>query len=226
MHVNFYEPHRMVLTNEEATLFNQTHDADYVFTTAERRKLFQGDLRGKDLVETFDFNTIWSERRPKKYGEATFQDLKIWQDRHHPYRHTISFFASSTVNRVLEFPVLSFQPQFSERAFEKSVELSFVRKPEGSGGVSEASVERRRTSIFSRRSTSSEAGSGIFSQSPPSVGTSLHIAPTFTSTSDGQLPHDELSDRLKRLKIQFTSKKGTSTAFMLHPSSCANSSFS
>ncbi|MCJ1477787.1 hypothetical protein MMC13_006460 [Lambiella insularis] len=207
LHVTFYEPHHLVFSNQDGPQLNNRYEVDYVFECEERRNLFQADLRGKDLIETLDINTIWSEREPRKYGEATFQDLKIWQDRHHPFSHTISFFASSTVNKVLEFPVLWFQPEFSERAAERIMELTFIRSVENSPKAGNAS--RRTSKIFSRRSTSiSEHGLGTLSYSPPSTGTSLHSVATFASTSSEDQPKGELPDKLKRLKIQFTSKKG------------------
>ncbi len=184
---------------------------DYVFSTPEKRKLFQEDLRGKDLVETFDFDKIWSKRTAKKYGEATIQDLKLWQDRRHPYRHSISFFANCTADRVLEFPVLWFQPQSAEFPSEKTVVISFVRGVEGSPQVG---ILSKRTSWFMRKTTSSEAGLAIVSQSPPSAETSLHSVATFASKSDEQAPHGELPDKLKMLNIQFTSRMGESSPVM------------
>ena len=174
MHVTFYTPHRLVFKNEDGLQFDQMWDAEYVFSTIDNLKDFQGDVRGKDLIETFDFDKIISERRPRNLGEATFQDLKIWQDRTYPYRHTISFFASTSTNKPLEFSILWFQPQFHENASKRMLELSFRRK-EGSPNPR----PRRLSNMLGRRGT-------LFGRSPPQGLYQLPLHADSSITNRGQ----------------------------------------
>lgn len=156
MHVTFHESHRLVLRNEERVEFDNTYAAHYIFSSKQKHALFQGDLRGKDLVATFDIDIIRSERSSRKIGEANFQDLKLWQDRCTPCRHSISFFANSSEKRFLEFRVLWFQSVIVKDANTKTARITFVQRNRGSGdGV------RRRASRFlpRRRSVLSQSGS-------------------------------------------------------------------
>jgi hypothetical protein len=89
---------------------DQTISVEYIFVSSDAQNEFQGDVRGKTLIRTWDFSVLWSSRISRQNGgEAVLQDLKIWKDRQPPYYHTFSFFTTTREMRHLEFPLLSFQ---------------------------------------------------------------------------------------------------------------------
>jgi hypothetical protein len=139
---------------------------EYTFVSREVRKQFQGCIRDKTLVETWDIDVLWSNRIPRKDGgEAVLQDLKIWQDRHAPYHHSLSFFASGTEERHLEFPLLSFQRDIEQKPKQPNVAcIYFVRRRESS--TSSDPKVRRSSSLFRTPSL-------FHGKSPPKGKTSL-----------------------------------------------------
>lgn len=143
----------MIWRGEDGVPHDQNVMAEYLFVSPEARKEFQGDVRYKVLVETWDFGVLWSTRISRQNGgEAVLQDLKVWQDRHYPYHHSLSFFASTREGRHLEFPLLDFHRDVkAEPKQPKVAHVDFVRRRESS---TSADPKLRRKSTLFRASSS------------------------------------------------------------------------
>ncbi|CAK7210730.1 hypothetical protein SCUCBS95973_000887 [Sporothrix curviconia] len=95
-------------------------EARYEFTTTEGSHRFQGDLRGQDLVDHFDFDVIWSDKdsRTDSFGSVrgigAIQRMKMWRDRYTTY-HYLTFYANRTDRRYREYLVYSFDSDIKNR---------------------------------------------------------------------------------------------------------------
>ncbi|KAK5651770.1 hypothetical protein OQA88_11732 [Cercophora sp. LCS_1] len=70
LYLGFREPHRVRYTTVDGVLHDEYIEVNYVFTTIESSMQFQGDIRGKDLVDWYDIDVVWSDshRRTDSYG--------------------------------------------------------------------------------------------------------------------------------------------------------------
>jgi hypothetical protein len=116
----------------------------YVFTKPEDYVEFQSQVRGKELIDYYDFREIVTSSQK----EATDQHLKIWKNRI-TQDHSISFYASATVKNPidLEFPIFMFKEDMKSKD-DVTVRLSFLLVEETKGRAS-------------KKSRSSTAGSSI-----------------------------------------------------------------
>jgi hypothetical protein len=220
LRIFFHEEHNLVLKTEGGNHHLRVF-AEYTFLSADDWKRFQGDVCNKDLVGTFDFNTILlsSKRIPQGGGsDAVLRDLKIWKDRHPPYHHSISFFANTTKERHVEFPILWFQPgvRNDERNL-KVVHLDFVMRNQNAPSPS---VAVRRRSAFGRVS------SLVLGKSPPKGVLTLllrtdQLADKFaensllhskkasvSSDASKQLPNSDIPNNYRSLRIEFSTREG------------------
>jgi hypothetical protein len=166
LHISFNEEHHLVLKTEDGIHHDQMVFT-YVFFSADDRKRFQEDLRDKNLVETFDFDALWSKRIPLNAGgESILQDLKIWQDRYLPYHHSISFFATTGEERHVEFPILWFQRiDRNDTSNLKVVHLDFIGRKESAPSPGTAVRRRWTLERFSSSVSGKSSPKGKFDSS-------------------------------------------------------------
>lgn len=230
LHVKFSEAHELIWRGEDGVPHNHDLLAEYIFVSPTDRKVFQGDIRGKVLVDTWDFGVLWSNRISRQNsGEAILQDLKIWQDRQSPYHHTLSFFASTREMRHLEFPLLFFQCDVQRDPNQpKFARINFSRRRDSSSNPQKAR----------RRSTLSRASSALFQSKSPQKGIANNMiymdmttdrsiadgtssqkkrASVSSDTSD-HLRHDDIPHDLGFLAIRFNTKEGKPHTQSTHPS--------
>jgi hypothetical protein len=141
LHISFPEAHYIKWNFRDGIPHSRHVLVEYDFLEPGHRKEFQGDVRGKDLVETFDFDVLYSKRILKENGgEAVLQDLKS-----PPRHHSLSFLATTREDKHLEFPFLWFQtPIKRELDTPFTVKLEFIRRKE-SGSAS--GTPRRRSTL-------------------------------------------------------------------------------
>jgi hypothetical protein len=101
MHVTFPLPHdedeaHFLTWRGERSHSSKDIVPEYLFHSREARRIFQSDVRDKDLVDggTFDTDIIWTDRTESKQSkrESYSQDLKIWRGRgNQTGRYSLSF---------------------------------------------------------------------------------------------------------------------------------------
>lgn len=99
----------------------------YVFTQQKDSEDFQSELRGKRLEGTFEIRKISSAAVSNRYGEATDQHLKIWQD-YSSKECTVSFYASAVSEPGhKEFPLVVFDQELGfDKKMKEEMTLNFV----------------------------------------------------------------------------------------------------
>lgn len=113
--------HRVRYTGEDGTVaLDGAVEVRYEFTTVEAAIRFQGDVRGKDLVDCFDVDVAWSDAhgRTDAFGHvrglAAVQRLKLWCDRR-TAAHSLSLLANRAERRHREYPVAYFEGALAAR---------------------------------------------------------------------------------------------------------------
>ncbi|KAL1897067.1 hypothetical protein Sste5346_004272 [Sporothrix stenoceras] len=121
LYLSFLEPHRIRYVTNDNTIAHDDHvEARYEFTTNEGSHRLQGDLRGQDLIDHFDFDVIWSDKesRTDSFGSVrgigAIQRMKMWRDRYTTY-HYLTFYANRTDRRYREYLVYSFDSEIKNR---------------------------------------------------------------------------------------------------------------
>jgi hypothetical protein len=121
LYLSFLELHRIRYVTNDNTIAHDDHvEVRYEFTTTEGSHRLQGDLRGQDLIDHFDFDVIWSDKesRTDSFGSVrgigAIQRMKMWRDRYTTY-HYLTFYANRTDRRYREFLVHSFDAEIKNR---------------------------------------------------------------------------------------------------------------
>jgi hypothetical protein len=98
----------------------------YKFTNSRDYFDFQSQVRGKDLIGSFDIRKI-KAGGATKHHEAIDQNLKIWTDRIN-MEYSISFYASNAERpRRLEFPIRMLHQELKpSNGLVEVVELNFA----------------------------------------------------------------------------------------------------
>ncbi|KIH92730.1 hypothetical protein SPBR_03065 [Sporothrix brasiliensis 5110] len=204
LYLSFLEPHRIRYVTNDNTIAHDDHvEARYEFTTTEGSHRLQGDLRGQDLIDHFDFDVIWSDKesRTDSFGSVrgigAIQRMKMWRDRYTTY-HYLTFYANRTDRRYREYLVYSFDAEIKNRDDSHRRLRLTVRGRRGSatdsgssnhGGSSGGggSSSGRRFSVTSlrqrpRTSSSHHHSSGHGSSSHASSSRSSHMSSDQAST--------------------------------------------
>lgn len=183
--VNFREPHRLIYRDPSGTVVHDARiDVKYEFSAYETSYQFQGDIRGKDLIDYFDVDVVYSDHHPRQnnYGAVsglgTIQRLKLWKDRYGSY-YTVSVYANRLdPRRYREYQAHLFEPEIRN---------------------ADDSHRRLRLYVRGRRGSAPDGGGrdrsrfGLsFRQRQRSVGSSSHSS------------HESNSLRFRYLGIQFT----------------------
>lgn len=184
--MGFMEPHRVRYTRVDGVLHDQYIEVNYVFTTIESSMQFQGDIRGKDLVDWFDVDVVWSDshRRTDSYGNVrglgTIQRMKLWRDRYSAL-HSFSFFANHR-RRWKEYMVHGFERDLRQRE-DRHRRLQLNGRSARGGRTSENGHGHDRelpssaSSLFRTRSSGTSSYSSSSSIRPNEVG---HLGIQFT----------------------------------------------
>jgi hypothetical protein len=159
----FDEQDHVVFFTDEGVIHDKFITAEYTFTSVEKLHDFEGDLRRKKHVSSFDMQVIWSNKHSEKNamgtfsGMATLEKLNIWKDQRYPYRHSISFLASKSSGEHEEFKVQNFKTPIKRKNETVWLEKHGDRERRGSG-VSTTSGNQRSSLLrrFTRRPSSSE----------------------------------------------------------------------
>ena len=189
LYLNFREPHRIRYTTADGLIHDDYIDVNYEFTTIEGSMQFQGDLRGKDLVDWYDVDVAWSDshRRTDSYGNVrglgTIQRMKLWRDRYSTL-HYLTFYANHR-RRWKEYPIHDFEAEFRQRD-DRHRRLQLNARGARRVSTSESSHNQARERRFST--------SSIFR--PRNSGSSSHASSSST-TSHGAVD-------VRYLGIQFT----------------------
>lgn len=185
--VRFLEPHRIRYRDASGALLHNSYvPVQYEFSGSEVSYQFQGDIRGKDLVDYFDVDCVYSDlnARQNSYGAVaglgTIQRMKLWKDRYALY-YSMSFLANRREPRR--------HHEYQTHMFD--VEIRSVYEQH----------RRLRLYVRGRRGSASPGQHGPRFNNPfnrsrqRSVGTSSH-----SSESEPSLP-------FRYLGIQFTNKE-------------------
>lgn len=124
--ISFHQSHRVVWNKKGQNRMDKYMLVVYHFVDAKDFKRFQEELRDKDLLDTFNTDTINSKRPNGRYGEAGNQDLKLWCSRDEGQVYTLSFYANHMENEHLEFPLNWFQEDITPDRSKLSVQLVFA----------------------------------------------------------------------------------------------------
>ncbi|KAK0633375.1 Acetokinase family-domain-containing protein [Immersiella caudata] len=119
LYLTFREHHRVRYTTVDGLFHDDYIEVKYEFTTIDCSMQFQGDLRGRDLVDWYDIDVAWSDthRRTDSYGNVrglgTIQRMKLWRDRYSNF-HYFTFYANYR-RRWKEYMVHDFDADFRQR---------------------------------------------------------------------------------------------------------------
>ena len=102
----------------------------YIFINSEHHREFQGEVRGKDLIDFFEFQQIITAANTGRGLLATHQHLKIWRDRTIP-NYSISFYSNdATIERQhdLEFPLGILGEKCSHEDLQVVLDFSIIEE--------------------------------------------------------------------------------------------------
>ncbi|SPN97810.1 uncharacterized protein DNG_01322 [Cephalotrichum gorgonifer] len=187
--LTFRVPHRIRYTGEDGIVaFDGVVQVNYEFTTVDSSIRFQGDVRGKTLLDYYDVDVIWSDvnTRTDRFGSVRglglVQRLKLWRD-NYTNLHSITVFANRSSRQYHEYDIHWFEPELRSRdEREKRVRLN------ARGRRSSTSEVGRRFSfnrIRPRQRSAPEPGNGA--STPTALANPLdirYLGIQFTSRSD------------------------------------------
>ncbi|ETS87702.1 hypothetical protein PFICI_01530 [Pestalotiopsis fici W106-1] len=211
-HVTFRELHRVRYTNEDGVVIHdQPIHVKYEFTTLDSALTFQGDLRKKDLMDSFDVDVVWTDTQGRTdtfgnvRGIGTVQRLKLWCDRYNQ-SHSLTVFANhhhTSHNQRRHRGGGSGRGDGVYREFQVDQFEGEVRNRD----------ERHRTLRLEVRG-SSRRGSGDSSGGAGGVGRRMSLASAFrssrrgstasSSSSTSSLAQSGAGDGMRYLGIQFS----------------------
>lgn len=199
--LTFRAPHRIRYTGENGTVaYDGVVQVKYEFTTVDSSVQFQGDIRGKTLLDYYDVDVVWSDvnSRTDRFGSVRgmgmVQRLKLWRDSYSNL-HSITVFANRSSRQYHEYEVHWFEPEFRSRDDRgKQVRLN-VRGRRGS-----TSDVGRRFSFNRMRPRQ---------RSVPNVGHGESSQAAAAAAASGL--------DIRYLGIQFSSRNGESRAYASSP---------
>jgi hypothetical protein len=164
LHVIFRQASRFILETEDSHHHHRDQVATYVFSESADLEEFQGDVRNKDFVGRFDFESLWS--RPdsgrREVLEASLQNINIWQERNYPSHQTMSYYASNLDEQHqhhVQNPLIGFQPDLKQDPqTPKTVVLEFSGRRASSSSIQ---MPARRRWSFRKLSSSGKLRSPI-----------------------------------------------------------------
>ena len=190
---------------------------EYQFVSAEARRVFQGDVRGKDLVDgaTFDTDVIWTDRTESRYDrrESYGQDLKLWcgvRGQGQGACHTLSFNVTNGAykNRHVECGLQRFST--TARTGCKDLHVVYLdlidchdRTSQSTAATDELPISPTGTEPPQKKKKKKRVFSGIFSR-PQGTERATKRA-SFTSQKSVQtLLGDDFFADLRYLAIEFS----------------------
>lgn len=115
--LTFRVPHRIRYTGEDGTVtFDGVMQVKYEFTSVESSVRFQGDVRGKVLLDYYDVDVVWSDinSRTDRFGSVRgmglVQRLKLWRD-NYSNLHSITVFANRSSRQYHEYELYWFDAE-------------------------------------------------------------------------------------------------------------------
>ena len=193
--VQFLEPHRIRYRDASAVLL---HNSDitirYEFSGYDVSYQFQGDLRGKDLIDYFDVDCVYSDQNPRQnsYGAVaglgTIQRMKLWRDRYGLY-YSLSFYANRIDPRR--------HHEYQTHMFD--------------AGIRSIDEQHRRLRLYVRGRRGSRPsgrhGSSMFNNP-------FHRSRQRLGGGSRQSTHSEASLPFRYLGVQFTDEEGESGKYV------------
>jgi hypothetical protein len=214
----FHEVGQLVLETEHGSHHHQDEVANYIFLQEDDMKRFQGDVRNRELVGRFDFESLWSKSVSgrKEVLEASLQNLNIWKDRGHPSHHTISYYASNFDEQHrhhVQHPITGFQSDLKKDSQEpKTIVLEFSGRRSSSTSIH--TPVSRRWSIrksFSNGKLTSPIGCGVDRLIMYKDVSQLSRSASSSAETSEAVSLEALSNMIthpKYIKVEFDKKEG------------------
>ena len=225
--ISFNDNQRLRLVTQGSIEDEYMVEVNYQFVTEEDYKKFQEGLRNKDLLETYDFAKISSQRKAAhSYGEATGQDLKLWRSRDQPQIYTISFFSNCVSRRHLEFPVHWFDSLVDANISIKTVRLNFIRRQKSLKKLKESNIFMRWISFSGSSPYNIRPVSGASPTQPYNTRRSSNRTSITSSESSNEidyeqfLPPSEIAESYQFLTIKFIAISGRSSLCIRTEKAC------
>jgi hypothetical protein len=162
LYLTFCGPHRVRYATSGGVVHDEYIEVKYDFTSIEGSIQFQGEVRGRELIDWFDVDVVWSDvhGRTDSYGNVrglgTIQRMKIWRDSY-TTSHSLTFFANHR-RRWKDYLVNDFEAELRNRDDRHRKLRLQVRSDARRGSAPSASSNRDRrfsaTSIFRPRQAS------------------------------------------------------------------------
>lgn len=119
--LTFRVPHRLQYTSDNGTVaYDGVIQVKYEFTTVDSSIQFQGDVRGKTLLDYYDIDVVWSDvnTRTDRFGSVRgmgmVQRLKLWRD-NYSNLHSITVFANRSSRQYHEYDIHWFEPELRSK---------------------------------------------------------------------------------------------------------------
>ena len=202
LYLTFLEPHRIRYITPDGIVHDEHIEVKYEFTTIEGSMQLQSEIRGRDLIDWFDVDVVWSDthRRTDSYGNVrglgTIQRMKLWRDRYSTF-HYLTFYANHR-RRWKEYLLDDFDAEFRQRD-DRHRRLQLGARTARRGSASESSQGRgqnreRRfspTSLFRSRHSTQPANSNSSSSSQSAtdvryIGVQFSRNPNTQGLTDGE----------------------------------------
>ncbi|KAL2256683.1 hypothetical protein VTK26DRAFT_1309 [Humicola hyalothermophila] len=202
LYLTFLEPHRIRYTTPDGIVHDEYIEVKYEFTTIEGSIELQSEIRGKDLIDWFDVDVVWSDthRRTDSYGNVrglgTIQRMKLWRDRYSTF-HYLTFFANQR-RRWKEYLVDDFDRALRQRD-DRHRRLQLTARTARRGSTAEGSQahghdrERRfsPTSLFRPRNSTRAVNGSTSSVSSQSAADVRYIGIQFSRNPNTQGVSDD-----------------------------------
>ncbi|KAF1982390.1 hypothetical protein K402DRAFT_424657 [Aulographum hederae CBS 113979] len=183
----------------------------YKFVIDKDLEKFQGDVRDKDLLKSFEID-IMKSKRPSTTGVVTSNEVvKLWRTRDYLQARSLSFYAPED-NRHREFPIRWFKDDVTKDQGKLSVQLDFIKRKGSSNDV--PGSPKRAGTFFRKKSSSSKSLAeplGFFRR--PSDAPSQHnprasvstVSSAGSSSDESGLAPAEIAESFKHLSIVLSS---------------------
>ncbi|KAG5933581.1 hypothetical protein E4U53_000944 [Claviceps sorghi] len=120
-YMTFPESHRVRYTTDEGVcIHDQYIQVKYEFTSVRGSTQFQGDLRRKDMIGSYDVDVVWTNvhGRTDSFGKVkgigAIQRLKLWRDRYTTF-HSLSVLANKIDGKFREYDIHIFDGELRNR---------------------------------------------------------------------------------------------------------------
>lgn len=206
-----FRARQMCTVNEnEKRIMHNNYEVEYRFTQDDFLKTFQSDARDKDLIGTFEADTIKT-----RHGRHQNEQIKIWKSRELDQTASLTFFPNGEEQlRHIECALKWFVVPYKKDEHKRTGVLELLKPP-----PDPSPAETKKKGLFRRKSSTAQSPNeaGLPQYFDPASPTQLSkrgsvttMDSTTSSIADSELPAhcpQDVYDNIRSLTVLFSSDK-------------------